>query len=675
MKIPNFVKVGGTTIAALILSACGSSGGDDSPSVKSSANTTPTTPVVPAPTAKEDQSVKAFNAAKAAEQAQESAVAANADAAKKEDLASAKDALKQIQAAQAAANSAAQAAAAAAAKAKAENAENAGVAADYAKRAADAVKALDIIAAGTQELVAKRMKQDDANKSIAVTSTPSNKGSSHVGYHHTQKVQSDLILDGKAKPANNESNTAVVMPEQNIHPERDTFVAANTKVGDTKYSLYLQDMDLRKADKVGKITDNMLTNHKVNVDEALLELVANNRNAPDFETRIKAEEELVLETKTTERGVTGKKSEALVYTENSPFYIDINSGLKQNTPVIRLKPANSSGTRELEVVPFATVALTRDGTSLEVYGANTTFTKKGPDGSPEVHKADEGKGDIQAPSHDAKNLPLMDEVSVLDGVSLQYVQYGRVTSQISGRELDAFLNGLDKNVKIAPYGFYGQPGTENHYFARGTNNTTANQLAAMPKVYGTSKMTYDGHAVAYGLDNEYTSSKPMRVPNALGGTVQPHLISGNHFHADVDLQTKEVQGSVYNNWVLAKNGYFPQATDEFVQARLVEFAGTLASNGNIAGTAVNLTKNNSEGIFNATLFGQNGEEMGGTIVSKEPEKVQWGLSFGAVNTTTPVGSPNVVSPNPKGPKNYWASDIQAAGGPAAGTSNTGTRGN
>lgn len=654
MKIPNFVKVGGTTIAALILSACGSSGGDDSPSVKSSANTTPTTPVVPAPTAKEDQSVKAFNAAKAAEQAQESAIAANADAAKKEDLASAKDALKQVQAAQAAANSAAQAAAAAAAKAKAENAENAAMAADYAKRAADAVKALDIIAAGTQELVAKRMKQDDANKSVAVTSTPSNNGRSHVGYQHTQKVQSDLDLDGMKKPANNDSNTAKVMREQDIHNERDTIVVARHRDNNKEFDLYLHDMDLKKVKTNPQAGVGGLSNHRVAVPDTLAALVIDNNNRPETNLRTIKDDfglALVNDTKTMEKGVE-QNLDALIYTDNAPLYIDVNSGLKADDRVVRYNPTTGNrdwtswqNTPAANENYFGQHALIQDGTISQVYGAKTTFARQ-TGGAPAPYNP------VQGVTQNARNLPLV-------GASLQHVQYGRVTSQISGRELDAFVDGLNKNVKIAPYGAYGQPGTENHYFARGVNNTNAIQLANMKGYYGTPEMTYLGHAVGYGMNNQYRNERPMRVPNALGGTEVPYLMSGNHFRAKVNLDTKQVDGSVYNQWFLAVNDNPNHANSRVVESKLVEFAGTLANNGNIAGNAVNLTKDNSPGILNATLFGSRGEEMGGTIVSKEPEKVQWGLSFGAINTTPRT---SVVSPTPNTPKNVWEADQRGHGG-------------
>ena len=108
---------------------------------------------------------------------------------------------------------------------------------------------------------------------------------------------------------------------------------------------------------------------------------------------------------------------------------------------------------------------------------------------------------------------------------LQHVQYGRVTSAISGLQPSNLKTGVTPDTVVGQYGEFGANGTESTYFSRGNNHITQSQVAALD-----GKLTYAGHAVGYGLDDSYNSKvAASNIPNAVGrGSAGYKLWSGNH---------------------------------------------------------------------------------------------------------------------------------------------------
>lgn len=615
------VKMGVSTFTALILSACGSSGGDDAPSTKS--QTTPNNGASTSTTpSKEDYALKAANALKEAQAAKAEAEKAAAAG----DVAAAQAAVNKAQAA-------AQAAQEAAVKAGNDKDPNAPAAALSAQQAVEALKTLATTVADAQKVAEQKLAQDNANKSISVSTVPVNNKASNVGYKHVIKTKSDFILNGVKKSANSESNTGLLMQEQDPNKHLDNFVIGHYRDNNGKENvLYLQDVDSRSAKAP---TDE---SNKVEFSKVWVADVADKGKAA-YQANLGAEKSRTLGkhleevTKTSREGTA--KATGLIYNPKQKIYIHggadkdaikKNSGLSETVKVLTFDERGNPKTADADIKTFDKVGVDPKDTVMELYGNKTTFAEKDDATNEPIKQYDENKAKEYK---NAKNLPLENAV-------LHHVQYGRVTSQLSGRHLDDFAKGLQQNypTHIVAFGKYGANGTENHYFSRGVNNTTADQLAALPAHYGTNKLTYKGHVVPYGLDHSFRQGQNNgKVPTALGGSAKAYLISGTHIQANVDLATKLVDGNVYNVWGLVKDNNMDTLTK--VEAPLVGFNGTLADNGNIAGTAQNYTKNYAPGVFNATIFGAKGEEMGGTIVSANPEKLQWGLSFGAKNTTTP----------------------------------------
>lgn len=631
MKTPTFVKWCTTTVAALILSACGSSG-DDSPSVSSAKDTNKQQP--PVAVVKEDHNDNATKALQNAITAQQAAK----EAAKSGNVAAAKAAVEQVKAA-------AQAVKDAAEKAKADNSPNAAQIADTVKSAEVLLQGLDSLVSEAQKVADAKLAQDNANKSIQISPIPVNNKASNVGYKHVVKTESDFILNGVKKPANNEANTGLLMQEQKPNENLDTFVIGHHRGEDGKEQLvYLEDVDTRQAEKPKEPKDDDLLNNKVVLAKAWFVAAGDANITSEREPRTVGKT-LKGNTKTETQGkVVG--AEALVYNEKQRIYLyagkdegGVTDSGVTDAKILLLDDKGKPKATDMQDKKFSNLAKNRELTTLELYGNKSNFAlKTNAANTPE--KYDEGQANEYK---NAKNLPLEDKV-------LHYVQYGRVTSQLHGRDVTEFAQGLAQGeyaTHIAPFGQYGKPGTENHYFARGTHNTTAEQVATLSGHYNTNKLVYKGHAVTYGVNHAFRKgSNDGRVPTALGGSETPYLISGTHVRANVDLATKLVDGTAYNIWGLAKNGKVENLTK--VETPLVGFNGTLADNGNIAGTATNYTRNHAPGIFNATLFGPKGEEMGGTVVSANPDKVKWGMAFGATNVTA-VPAATTLAPPPVRP--------------------------
>ena len=207
---------------------------------------------------------------------------------------------------------------------------------------------------------------------------------------------------------------------------------------------------------------------------------------------------------------------------------------------------------------------------------------------------------------------------------LKNVQYGRVTTQLSGQNIDTLKAGLpvgSLKTKVVGYGEYDKKGTENHYFYRGIDPTTADQLAKL-KAAGSKELSYAGHALTYG--NIKPAPSAANIPTAIG--VSGQLIEGTRVKATVNLDTNKVTGSLYNTWYVDKDAR---------NIDVVTFEGTVGKSGSMYGTSTNLTNPDSKsGMFAATLYSKDASEMGGVVASDahEPTK-QWGAVFGAALTT------------------------------------------
>ena len=283
----------------------------------------------------------------------------------------------------------------------------------------------------------------------------------------------------------------------------------------------------------------------------------------------------------------------------------------------------------------------------EVYG-NKTFTY-------EIGKTNANYTDNFA-NDGGNNAPftgnLNKKTGYYDSKELKHVQYGRVTSAISGLQPSDLRKGVVDKTVVGIYGKYGQDGTENTYFARGNNRTSNADIAKL-----SGNLTYSGHAVSYGLDNSFNQIAAVpqgQIPNAIGAQAASsgyQLWSGNHVEATIDTSKKTVSGAISNIWSDGKtetNGNL-----NIKRVDLVKFNGDFGANGNMIGTSEivtsdtgtnksaalnkNLTDEERKGTFHAALFGSNGEEMAGNVKSSsnEAEKA-WGAAFGAAQVQ---GSP------------------------------------
>lgn len=264
-----------------------------------------------------------------------------------------------------------------------------------------------------------------------------------------------------------------------------------------------------------------------------------------------------------------------------------------------------------------------DETVAEVYGYRSKAYNKGQGFTTPLDTSDLSAEKINDNNYvTANNLPLVNEYH---GAKLENVQYGRVTTKLDGVEAsEQYLKeGLQLNqhgtTYVASFGEYGKDGTENHYFFRGINNVGGTELTQLKKDEKNGIITYNGHAVTYGLDNNFRGNIP--IPTAFGA--RTGFVSGNHVSAAVNLANGEVTGNIYNKWFDSYN-----SPKDLVQVNLVSFKGTLADNGNIAGTSTRID-NGTSGLFGATLYGK-GAEMGGIIASEATGKDKWGGSFGAI---------------------------------------------
>ena len=208
--------------------------------------------------------------------------------------------------------------------------------------------------------------------------------------------------------------------------------------------------------------------------------------------------------------------------------------------------------------------------------------------------------------------------------TLQYVQYGRVSNQL---DLDAGKEGYPDGFVRNYFSRKGADDTVDNYFYRGTNATTIEQMAALPS---DQKAVYQGHALMYGIENDYHSGGGRNLPNAFAGTTSG-LGLGNFVEARVDFGKKRVLGDVYNEWLLDPT----KATT--TRDNLVRFQGNIVGN-TVVGTADRTYVAGDDcATFKASFFGEKAEEMGGSFNSvQDPQKYgdaygqnDWGGVFGA----------------------------------------------
>ena len=269
--------------------------------------------------------------------------------------------------------------------------------------------------------------------------------------------------------------------------------------------------------------------------------------------------------------------------------------------------------------------------------------------------------------------------------TLKYVQFGRVTSDVSNltnADSAYHVDGLQfaaratsASDRIVAGG--DQSGTD-FYFARGNNCLLYTSLKALPS----NLIAYHGNALVFGLDNSFHGGKTAAVgapskslPHSFGKAkvadgVQTLLGGrGNFVYAQLDPSKGNVEGSIYNVWLvgtykpenvtastkkyyeLDANGEFKGGPSPFDAAKhlkdvfpvkddLVQFEGKVGGN-SIKGDAMNYA--GQKGKFSGALFGKQADEISGVITSNTEEygkpdaSPHWGAVFGAKVLKTETG--------------------------------------
>ena len=238
--------------------------------------------------------------------------------------------------------------------------------------------------------------------------------------------------------------------------------------------------------------------------------------------------------------------------------------------------------------------------------------------------------------------------SDLKAIKLANVQYGRVTSNIDKLQPVATI-GKDGTIyyqsEISATGARLPNGPSNQvdtYFYRGTNETSTTDMGKFfdsKANIDKGTVSYAGHAVMYGIDNSYHGNKGNPDTNAPGNAETPLSSFGNLVQANVDINKREIKGSVFNVWNLSNGvtGGVNRKDD------LVTFEGKI--NGNTAKGESQLAYGSKDkGAFKGSFFGPNAEEFGGSVNSIDDGlygKAAWGGVFG----TQKVEGPAIVDGN------------------------------
>lgn len=606
----------------MILAACGSSGGNN-PGIQATDNKA----------AQQAAAEKAAAEKAAAEKAAEKAAAEKAAAEKAAIEQAAADKVAKAEQAQKAAEKALQDRLAAEQKAKEQAAkEKAEADKKAATEKAEADKKAAIAAAANE---AKNGSTTDVK--VQITTTP--KLDSETSFVGAKNVVKSYDVDPKNDKVTVTSNFGintdtqavdipVGMDVQNPFPTLDTIVVAEPTGDNNGKRGYIEDFDFRGNDQKSGVFE--LKNIYLGADD--------NKGADKTTNGVARGEDQGLNAPTKTDTMGTATGTALVFQEGRVNYTTNYNG--KLVKVTADAKGNVTGTEVTNAKVKEIDGLTQDdannsrsglGSVAEVYG-HRTAAKVGNFDADTVKKVGEDA---------TNNLPLQN-------AKLTKVQYGRVTSDLDKQSVKDYKDGLDLGpVKtfVVDYGKKGNAGTEDHFFYRGVDNISATDLQALVKQGGV--LQFDGHAVTYGFDHNNFGSE-VKIPTAIGGAIG--LVSGTHVTAKVDLGTKAVTGSLYNNW-------FSSANNKVVPATLATFQGTLADNGNIAGTATSAQHNSAfkEGVFGATLYGNKAQEMGGIVasnnkaVSNNLKATAWGAVFGAENTTPAPNKPvTPVTPVPVG---------------------------
>lgn len=411
---------------------------------------------------------------------------------------------------------------------------------------------------------------------------------------------------------NSKSSVAPTNMTVELHPSLDTIVVAvplnaDGSVNTKAKQAYLEDFDFRQD------ASDVSASHS-NGTVTLKHIYMNGTTKDTTRGRVDGESA----TKTASMGENDTDGKAYVYEETRKNYTHKAEGKS----VEDTKEARTDERLRSSVA--------------EVYGHRTFVA-----GDSEVRNEADGETVLANAPFTAKDA----DGKYTAGSKLSHVQYGRVTSKLHGVFEKDLKDGKDVaqyGTKVASFGGYGENGTEDNYFYRGVNNTpySATLASDLKNIYFGSeapagKLHYQGHAVTYNLDKDYEDKSGL--PNALGAEYA--LVSGTHVAADIDLASKNVTGNLYNRWT--ETNTQQQVKEHNVE--LANFAGTLANNGSISGSATKY--DGAQGVLKASLYGAQAQELGGVISSNDTAN-NWGASFGAKVQNTPFVAPPVVTPAP-----------------------------
>lgn len=282
-----------------------------------------------------------------------------------------------------------------------------------------------------------------------------------------------------------------------------------------------------------------------------------------------------------------------------------------------------------------------------VFVARTAATVAGsaiPDGEQEGWVRD---GEAKRARYDTKadlDSPAAEWSIGAKPMTLRNVQYGRVTSNL---DLDIGEGPFDGGFLHAPFAYKNDDGSVDNYFYRGVGATTIEQMAELPKQ---GKVKYEGHALMYGINNDFLGfteyrdpNQRVNLPNAFaldeigGGSAQMGL--GNFVQAEVDFAAKKVKGEVYNAW-LKSHLATTNPKGDMVKDLKVHFEGDIMGNTVIGSADRVYITGDDKADFRASFFGEQADEMGGSFnsVTREQkygsayEAADWGGVFGAKRT-------------------------------------------
>lgn len=228
------------------------------------------------------------------------------------------------------------------------------------------------------------------------------------------------------------------------------------------------------------------------------------------------------------------------------------------------------------------------------------------------------------------------------------VQYGRLTTNIDRLNEDPRdpikdADGKDARgpLKLIPRPFEakGTEGSVDIYFYRGTNETDTtvmNKIKAEANEKLGGKIHYLGHALTYGVSPILTKKDTENtfLPNSFGTGDQVVQTIGNFVEATFDTANSTLKGNIYNFINDNAGGVDKNGKDtKFKRQDLIGFSGAVHGN-----TAIGTANYAGEtGNFRGSFFGQDAEELGGNITSVSQGngygEGKWGAVFGAEKVT------------------------------------------